>query len=91
MDINDRMMRKINWDSIKLTYRSYTKAMRVKVTKAVYEQWHTMKVAHRCGLSENDVCPCCAEIVETWMHVLQCRESCRRVYCKEQLLTYITE
>ena len=45
-----------------------------------------MKVANRCGLSDNAGYPCCVESVETWMHVLQSSESCRRVYCKEQLL-----
>ena len=86
MNIKDTTMRKINWEAIKITYSSYTKAMRAKVTKAVYEQWHTMKVAHRCGLSDKDVCPCCATDIESWLHVLQCQERYRRVHCKEQLL-----
>ena len=62
--IKDKLMCKINWEAIKLTYKNYSKTMKIKVTKAVYEQWHTMKVAKRCGLSLNDRCPCCMESTE---------------------------
>ena len=83
--IKQNHMEWIDWTAIKRVYRGYGKYKRCKVTKAVYQQWHTMRIAKRNGLATSAKCPICREKEETWMHVLQCKDPNRSVECKERL------
>ena len=92
--ISDTTMKCIDWDNMKLFFRSKKGYERYKLVKLVHRQWPVMKRNFEWGDSSSPQCVLCNKAPETCNHVLQCTsESTKKLISSElkELHAYMVE
>jgi len=85
LKINLKYLPKINWEAILNSVKKNSLRQKAMISKAVYGQWCTMKIAKRFNLAKTNICSSCHAAPETWQHVLQCPETCRKIHRNQKL------
>ena len=62
----------LDWECLIAARKKLPKYEKYSMSKAIFEQWHTMNVAKRNGVSDSSVCPLCEECEDSWAHVFSC-------------------
>jgi len=72
-------MHLINWKALLRAFKSYAKTRQYAISKCVYRQWCVMERAKLFKIADTEICPLCANTVETWEHVFQCKSDAAKL------------